>query len=1145
MDLKALAGKPFLKRYVLWFAIALAVFTVVGFLVLPPIVKSVLVKQLSEKLHRPVAIRTIRINPFLLTVRVEGFSMKDRGGAGPFVSFEELSLDLEASSIVRGGPVLREILLRSPSVTVIRNEDSTYNFSDILDEFASKPTDKKSKPLRYSLNNIRILGGSADFDDRPKHTRHAVRELSLSIPFLSNLPSAVDIFVRPAFEAKVNGTQVALQGRTKPYSASRDTVVDLNIRDFDIPYYLEYVPVKLKFRVPSGSLDAKTVLTFSQPEGKSPAVSLAGDVTVKKLAVADGQGEPVLRLPSLAVGIGALEPLARRVKLDNVVISSPEVFLVRGKTGALNVVSLLPDTKPPAEAGRNAEGDKAKANTEAEEKKPEPSFAVEVDALRLTGLKASFSDLGAATPFQAAATLDLAARYKSGPGEAGDEAVVSVHEAKVSSLSLRRRGGKEDLITIPETGVKGAEIDLSKKTAAIEEAWTGKGVLRAIREKDGTIDLAKLAPPSEGAGTKAPPPQRKTTGKSASPEWLVRVKKASLQQYDIRVVDRTPEDPVTMRVSPLEVTAEDISTEKNSKGKVSLKATVNKRGRIAVGGMVAANPVSADMNVDVRTIDLVPFQPYVAERINISLTSGNISARGRVTLAERNGEFRTTYSGALFVTKLATVDKATSEDFLKWDSLHLDGIRMGTSPLSVAIRQVALTDFYSRVIVTPEGRLNLQGIVKKEGQAPAGETAGTAADNTTAAENTAAKEPAKPEGPSTPVSIDTVSFQGGRINFTDYFIKPNYSANFLEVGGRVSGLSSEETKMADVDLRGRLENYAPLEITGKINPLRNDLFVDIKIDFKDMDLSPLTPYSGRYAGYTIEKGKLSLSLKYLIVKRKLEASNNVFLDQFTFGDAVESPQATKLPVRLAIALLKNRKGEINLDLPLSGSLDDPQFSLGRIIIKIIVNLLVKAATSPFALLGAIFGGGEELSYLEFNYGKEMPDGAGTAKLNNLVKALYERPSLKLEIAGYVDKEKDREALRKTMFDRKVQSQKLKDIVKKGGAPPPLDNVVIDPKEYPEYLKRAYRQEKFPKPRNIIGMVKDIPVPEMEKLMYAHLQVTDDDLRLLAQRRAQAVKDFLIASKQVGPERIFLVESKSLSPEKKEKQKDSRVIFVLK
>ncbi len=1117
MDFKTLAGKPFLKRYVLWLAIALAAFAVIGFLVLPPIVKSVLARQLSEKLHRHVEIRAIRINPFALSVRVDGFSMKDRGGSGPFVSFEELYLNLQAASIFRGGPVLREILLRSPSVTVVRNEDLTYNFSDILDELASKPSEK-DKPLRYSLNNIRIVGGSVDFDDRPRHTRHAVRGLSLSIPFLSNLPYAADVYVRPAFEAEVNRTMVGLQGMAKPFSASRETTVDLNIRNLDIPYYLEYVPVRLKFRVPSGALDAKTVLSFSQPVDKSPTVALSGDVKIRNFSITDGNKAPVLRLPSLFVAIGSLEPLTRRAKLDNVVISSPEVFVVREKTGDLNVLSLMPDSEGPSKE------DKAKADKE------KSSFSVEVGAFRLEGGKASYSDLASPKPFDASAVLDLAARYKQVSGEAGDEALLSGLEVNIASLRLKRRGEKEDFINIPQIGVKGADIDLAKYSATVDEAATRKGVLNISREKDGTLDLAKLLPPSEAAAKKTSPPQ---------PEWIVKVKKASLQQFTIKAVDKTPVDPVIVRISPLDITAEDLSTEKNARGKVAVKATLNKAGKIAVGGAVGVNPVSADLNLDVRGIDLVPFQPYVAERVNISLTGGSVSAKGKLNLTARGDSIRTSYAGEASVANLGMVDKVSSEDFLKWDSLHLDGIKVATAPLSVAIRQVALADFYSRIIVTPEGTLNVQGIVKKEGQTNAGETAAASTDN-----NTAAKPPEPPAKP-TPVAIETVSFQGGRINFTDHFIKPNYSANLLEVGGRVSGLSSEETRMAEVDLRGKLENYAPLEITGKINPLREDLFVDLKIDFKDMDLSPLTPYSGRYAGYTIEKGKLFLSLKYLVVNRNLAATNNVFIDQFTFGDAVDSPDATKLPVRLAVALLKNRKGEISLDLPLSGSLDDPKFSIWSVVVKIIVNLLVKAATSPFALLGALFGGGEELSYLEFDYGKDVPGPPAEAKLKSLVKALYDRPALKLEIAGHVDMEKDREALRQIMFDRKVRSQKLKDLVKKGGEAPSLDNVSVDAKEYPDYLKKAYREEKFPKPRNFIGMLKDLPVPEMEKLMYTHLQVTDDDLRLLAQRRAKAVKDYLLASKQVEPERIFLVEPKTLAPEKKEKQKDSRAVFVLK
>ena len=346
-------------------------------------------------------------------------------------------------------------------------------------------------------------------------------------------------------------------------------------------------------------------------------------------------------------------------------------------------------------------------------------------------------------------------------------------------------------------------------------------------------------------------------------------------------------------------------------------------------------------------------------------------------------------------------------------------------------------------------------------------------------------------------------------------------------------------------MKGKLDNYAPLEISGKINLLSDDLYVDLKADFKDMDLSPVTPYAGRYAGYTIEKGKLTLSLQYLVVKKKLDAQNRVFLDQFTLGDKVDSPDATKLPVKLAIALLKNRKGEIDLNLPVTGQIDDPKFSLGSVIIKIIVNILVKAATSPFALLGAIFGGGEELSYLDFDYGNAVLNEPGIKKLDTLIRALNDRPALKLEIEGHVDLEKDKEGLRQYLFHKKIKVQKLKEMVNAGISAVPVDEVKIEQNEYPKYLKLAYKAEKFPKPRNIIGIAKDLPVPEMEKLMLTHLEIKDDDLRLLASQRALNVKDYILKSKQVEPERIFLVEPKSLQPEKKEKLRDSRVDFRLK
>jgi len=361
----------------------------------------------------------------------------------------------------------------------------------------------------------------------------------------------------------------------------------------------------------------------------------------------------------------------------------------------------------------------------------------------------------------------------------------------------------------------------------------------------------------------------------------------------------------------------------------------------------------------------------------------------------------------------------------------------------------------------------------------------------------------------------------------------------------VSGLSAEENTTADVELRGKLNDYAPLEITGRINPLRDDFFVDLKARITDLDLSPATPYSDKYVGYTIEKGKLSLDVKYSIIGRKLDSQNDIQIDQFTFGDRVESPTATKLPVKLAIALLKDRQGVIKLDLPVTGSLDDPKFSVWRIILHVIVNLLTKAATSPFALLGAVFGGGEELSYVEFDYGSAHVTDAAMKKLATLSKALQDRPSLKVDEEGHVDVEKDRQALQQLFYERKIKMQKLKETIRNGQPVPPVDEVKIEPGEREKYLKMAYREEKFPKPKNFLGLVKDIPPAEMEKLMLTHTVATDGDLRALASQRATNVRDVLLKSGQIDPERIFMVEPKLEGAEKKEKLNESRVDFALK
>jgi len=1191
--------KPRLKKILVGLVIFFVVFTLVGFFVIPPVLKSILIKKLSENLHREVAITQIKVNPYALSLTVRGFQVKDRGRSETFLSFDELFVNLQSLSVLKFALVLKEIRLTNPYVKINRLSDMTFNFSDLIEKKTEAPPAEKGKPLRFSLNNIQLINGSIDLWDGPKQTKHSVNELNIGVPFISNIPSQIDIFVQPVFSAKINETPYKVQGNTKPFGDTLETVFDININDLDIPYYLAYLPIKLNFKIVSAFLDVQAKVSFLQPRDKSPSLTVTGNVALKKVALDDNKKNPLFRLPLLEIGIAPTEPLRQIIHLSKISIQSPELEVRRDDQGVVNLQTLLPE----------------KSEAKSAPKKDEESapLVLDIDEIQLTGGKVSFSDLSRNPTFKTIfnpialkvdhfsngkdkksaytlslqteakeniklegefsmdplgaggaleiksiplkkyapyyrdnilfdieeGRLDFSIRYKYGKGEKEPEVFLSGLTLVLNSLRLKKAEENEDFLKIPNFSIRETDVDLAKRQLNIGKVSIQKGDLSIKRFKNGDLNLLKLFPPPSVSPSASQ--EKPVEDKTKVPEkpWAVLLKNLSVGGYTIRVEDQTPIEPVMVVVEDFKLTGENISTAKNSKGKLTLDLLLNKKGTFSMTGMVGIDPVAADLKMNLKGLEIGSFQSYFTDKVKITLTGGAFSSAGTLILGmPDNKEFKMTYRGEASLTHFASIDKQNAEDFLKWESLSFDDFNVGLNPLLIDVKGISLTNFYTRLVIQPNGSLNLQEIMVKD-EPKKEKEASPPVTQEKAASSQKEKESVKN------IKIGTVTLQEGRVDFSDQSLKPEYSVKLTEIGGRVSGLSSEETTLADMELRGKLNDYAPLEITGKINPLKEDLHVDLKVRFKDMDLSPMTPYSGKYVGYTIEKGKLSFDLQYLIAKKKLDSQNHIFLDQFTLGDKIESPQATKLPVKLAIALLKDRKGEIKLDIPVTGSLDDPKFSVWGIILKILVNLIAKAATSPFSLLGAMIGGGEELSFVEFEYGSSVVAEPSAKKLSAIAKALNDRPSLKMDIEGRVDMEKDREGLKQYMFNRKLKAQKLNEMVKKRQPAIPVDEVKIEKPEYDKYLKLAYKEEKFPKPRNVLGMAKDIPVPEMEKLILTHLEIKDGDLRTLASQRAMKVKEAIVKSGPVEPERIFILEPKSLTPEKKEKIKDSRVDFKLK
>jgi hypothetical protein len=386
------------------------------------------------------------------------------------------------------------------------------------------------------------------------------------------------------------------------------------------------------------------------------------------------------------------------------------------------------------------------------------------------------------------------------------------------------------------------------------------------------------------------------------------------------------------------------------------------------------------------------------------------------------------------------------------------------------------------------------------------------------------------KSPAAVIHFGPVSLTGGRVDFTDRFIKPNYSARLSELAGKLSAFSSVEPngqmQLADLELRGRAEGTASLEILGKVNPLAQPVALDIAGHVRDLELAPLSTYSVRYAGYGIERGKLSMDVAYKVQPDgQLTADNQLVLNQLKFGDEVPGAP-NSLPVKLAVALLADRYGVIDINLPVSGSLNDPQFRLAPIVFKLIVNLVVKAITAPFSLLANAFGGGgDELSMVSFVPGSAVLTSEAKAGPNKVAQALKDRPGLKMTVVGTASLDVERDAFKHEQLQALVQAEKRR------AAPDGAQVDTVSAQEYPALLKAVYKRANFPKPRNLIGMVKDLPEPEMQALLLANLGVSEAAMQELAVQRGVTVRDYL-ASLKLPLDRLFLGAAKAVPPEAK-------------
>jgi len=625
--------------------------------------------------------------------------------------------------------------------------------------------------------------------------------------------------------------------------------------------------------------------------------------------------------------------------------------------------------------------------------------------------------------------------------------------------------------------------------------------------------------------------------------WKLNLDELQVDDATLLLDDRSLSKPVRLEVSGLKAQMKNLALDGTKPAPLTLSARV-KSGRTEPGtlgfkGTVMWEPVVAQGTLEAADIPAHALAPYVADKLNIELLRADTSFKGQLRYAATPAGAQVQLRGDAALEDFLA--NSASQELLSWKSLNVPGIVLAMAPGAATrldVREAALTDFFARVTINPSGRINLQDLVKadkpdkaeKSAVAEASSAPASIPETPTPAPVAAAAGPAALEPI---VQFGPISLVNGRVLFSDHFIQPNYSADLSELTGKLSQFSSQAqdgtVQLADLNMTGRAEGTASLEITGRVNPLAKPLALDIKGRVRDLELPPLSPYAIKYAGYGITRGKLSVDVTYTVQPDgQLTASNNIVLNQLAFGDKVDGAP-NSLPVKLAVALLADRHGVIDIDLPISGSLNDPQFKLGAVVWKVVTNLILKAITSPFSLLAGAFGGagGEELSTVDFAPGSSALSAQAIQGLDRVAKALTERPALQMTVVGASSLEVEREALKAERLNTLLLAEKRRRAVVSG-----QDGAAVralDAAESVALLKAVYRRADITKPRNLLGLAKDLEPPEMEALLKANMTVTEDAMRELALQRGVAVKDYL-ASRGLPGARLFLGAAKLEKPD---------------
>jgi len=1164
------------------FLYTLLVYGFFGFIILPFVLKPQVVEIVQNETNSKIKIDSISFNPFIFKLKLSGVTLNSLDDK-PLVSFKSLLIDVELYSLLRSAIHINELILVQPKIYVIYNNDKTINLLNILKEKEELKSVESSEPLalpRIIIDSLEVFDGYVSYEDYTLQTEfdfsfgdigfelkdidtNDFNTSSAELRFYSHLGDGgfVD------FKSKIEGFKPFVVNGSLDFEASKlysqwkymQDSLNLEVADGKISFHSDYY-------LNLDDLNATTINNLN--------------ISLDKLRVKPkSKYKDVLNLGSLYVKDATIKPMARSVHVSKIGLDSLNIKAKRDENGEIdwleyikvegsedtderediksesNVTlppwNLLVDNvslekialefqdnavKPAVQSKLNEFNFYAQEVTLVGEKpftyqlnmllndvaKCSSKGSVIHSVLDIqTDSECSGFDIAYYRPYidQVASSQlkmfdlklqDAVAGFnaKVEVKEIQKEIVINVYDANLSlsELELRKRSTEEKLVNFSSFNVDGVRVNTSEKSVDIAKVSLHGLDIKTARLENRRLNIQDLV------AVKVKKIVKKVSKKSDSTDekpYSITLKHFALDAAQVSFNDKALTPHVKSKIDRIFLNAYDIDVKKNSWLKYRLYMRVNSKGIITSNGNLRHTPLKQKGTLEVKNLSLTELTPYLQEKVFVKVDDGRLSLKTKIeySISSKKPDLRVT--GSLNINEVFINDSRDSSAVISFNELRLKSFTLETSPNRLYIDEIDVNAFYVNALIDEQKQMNLATLMK-----PTDEKSTSEEEVVVVEDENATAEVAFP------VKILKMNVALGSANFADMSLPIKFKTNIHDLNGVIYSISNVPGETTYVNIDGEIDKYGSTKLKGSVNSANPKEYTDLEFNFKNLDLHSLSGYSANFAGHEIDSGKLFLDLGYDIKNSELIGSNNLMIKKIELGREVEDENITSLPLGFVIALLEDDEGIIEIDMPVEGNLDEPDFKYGTLVMNTLGNLILKAVTSPFTFLGSMMGlDGEALEYAEFEVGSAVILPPEREKLDQIAKMMTKRPKIKLALSPTYDELSDKRALQTGMlinlivkesgiknakeYESAMNIDILEDIYKDA-----KDDDVLDKLE--SKLEKEYKGDAFDRAylSALAELCKDIQV------------VTKVELETLAKTRGEVIVNYLVQDKNIKSSRII-------------------------